>query len=206
MSVAASTAAPLVADAARTRRPTPALDPVASRARPSEPEPELDRATAGDDGLKRERARAAGAGFERARAAATLGRRNEHAQTVAQPRRKPLSRASSGSHSSSRRGARAVSGKLRLSPKALGARYKLVQATTSNTSSKLDRQPFLGSTSRRATRGRGIQTTRSSADSSDDVVKNESGGPSAAALNLPWYRLELRLGADETDLAGRSAG
>ena len=85
-------------------------DPVASRARPSEPEPELDRATAGDDGLKRERARAAGAGFERARAAATLGRRNEHAQTVAQPRRKPLSRASSGSHSSSRRGARAVSG------------------------------------------------------------------------------------------------
>jgi hypothetical protein len=118
-------------------------------------------------------------------------RRDEHARTVAQPRRKPLSRASSGSHSSSRRGARAVSGKLRLSPKALGARYKLVQATTSNTSSKLDRQPFLGSTSRRATRGRGIQTTRSSADSSDDVVKNESGGPSAAALNLPWYRLEL---------------
>ena len=49
----------------------------------------------------------------------------------------------------------------------------------------------LGSTSRRATRGREIQTTRSSADSSDDVVKNESGGPSAAALNLPWYRLEL---------------
>ena len=49
----------------------------------------------------------------------------------------------------------------------------------------------LGSTSRRATRGREIQTTRSNADSSDDVVKNESGGPSAAALNLPWYRLEL---------------
>ena len=44
--------------------------------------------------------------------------------------------------------------------------------------------------------GRGIQTTRSSADSSDDVVKNESGGPRAAALNLPWYRLELRRGAD----------
>ena len=54
--------------------------------------------------------------------------------------------------------------------------------------------------------GRGIQTTRSSADSSDDVVKNESGGPSAAALNLPWYRLELRRGADGTDLAGRAAG
>ena len=53
--------------------------------------------------------------------------------------------------------------------------------------------------------GRGIQTTRSSADSSDDVVKNESGGPSAAALNLPWYRLELRRGADGTDLAGRSS-
>ena len=43
------------------------------------------------------------------------------------------------------------------------------------------------------------------ADSSDDVVKNESGGPSAAALNLPWYRLELRRGADGTDLAGRSS-
>ena len=53
--------------------------------------------------------------------------------------------------------------------------------------------------------GRGIQTTRSSADSSDDVVKNESGGPSAAALNLPWYRLELLRGADGTDLAGRSS-
>ena len=63
----------------------------------------------------------------------------------------------------------------------------------------------LGSTSRLATRGREIQTTRSNADSSDDVVKNESGGPSAAALNLPWYRLELRRGADGTDLAGRSS-
>ena len=53
--------------------------------------------------------------------------------------------------------------------------------------------------------GRGIQTTRSSADSSDDVVKNGSGGPSAAALTLPWYWLERR-GADGTDLAGRSSG
>ena len=63
----------------------------------------------------------------------------------------------------------------------------------------------LGQLLRRATRGRGIQTTRSSADSSDDVVKSESGSERRSP-HLPWYRLELRLGADETDLAGRSAG
>ena len=54
----------------------------------------------------------------------------------------------------------------------------------------------LGSTSRRATRGRGIQTTRSSADSSDDVVKNESGSERSSPQYIPWYRLELRRGAD----------
>ena len=49
----------------------------------------------------------------------------------------------------------------------------------------------LGSTSRRATRGREIQTTRSNADSSDDVVKNESGSERRSP-HLPWYQLELR--------------
>ena len=58
-------------------------------------------------------------------------------------------------------------------------------------------QPFwaalpkrLGSTSRRATLGRGIQTTRSSADSSDDVVKNgsgsERGSPQYIYLGTGW--------------------
>ncbi len=53
--------------------------------------------------------------------------------------------------------------------------------------------------------GRGIQTTRSSADSSDGVVKNESGSERRSPQYIPWYRLELRRGADGTDLAGRSS-
>ena len=67
------------------------------------------------------------------------------------------------------------------------------------------RSKGLGSTSRRATRGRGIQTTRSSADSSDDVVKNESGSERTS----PQFTL-VPAGAAarrrRTDLAGRAAG